>query len=49
VDTTPAETGTRTELVGNIRDLRHTPLAEIIRTRRASSTGAEAGEFNSSI
>jgi hypothetical protein len=49
VNTTTAETAARTVLVGNIRDLRGATLAEIIRLRRASSTGGAAGEFNSSI
>ena len=50
MDTTTAETGTRTELVGNVRDLQSATFAEIIRARRASSATRDgAGEFNSSI
>jgi len=49
VDTTPAETAARTELVGNVRDLRRVTLAEIIRARTAGSTSGDSGEFNSSI
>lgn len=49
MNTTTAETGTRTELAGNVRDLRRVTLAEIIRARTARCASADAGEFNSSI
>lgn|GEM_PF-6091082 len=51
MDTTTAETATRTELVGNVRDLRHVPLRQIAAqaAARAGNTAGRAGEFNSSI
>lgn len=49
MDTSAAPQPRTDTLAGNIRDLRHVTLAEIIRARRADSERRGAGEFNSSI